>query len=283
MTTDAQTLALRISTILCLEAPRNASIEPRTARSCQFASRPRACGNDRLLESRHMPRAADESKLLADCRARAVELLQRNLDAGRHARRRADEARARTRLYRDLRPRRRDLRARHGGLREPRARARGRRRASRRSRRTRRRTARSRSSSTPDRSEADFWYLGCIDSTLWWLIALALLDERLAQRGLRRGLLRRYRREVALALQWLGAQEHQRFYLAAAERGQRLGRHHAALGLRAVHERAVVSREAALRPAERGSDSRQLQRLVPSVLGGASPNTGARACSTSTR
>ena len=65
----------------------------------------------------------------------------------------------------------------------------------------------------PDRREADFWYLGCIDSTLWWLIALALLDERLAQRGLRRGLLRRYRREVALALQWLGAQEHQRFYL----------------------------------------------------------------------
>jgi glycogen debranching enzyme len=65
----------------------------------------------------------------------------------------------------------------------------------------------------PDRREADFWYLGCIDATLWWLIALALLDERLAQRGVRGGLLRRYRREVALALQWLGAQEHQRFYL----------------------------------------------------------------------
>ena len=28
------------------------------------------------------------------------------------------------------------------------------------------------------RSEADFWYLGCIDSTLWWLIALAFLDSR---------------------------------------------------------------------------------------------------------
>src|SRR3984957_21063027 len=26
------------------------------------------------------------------------------------------------------------------------------------------------------RQEADFWYLGCIDSTLWWLIALAFLD-----------------------------------------------------------------------------------------------------------
>ena len=65
----------------------------------------------------------------------------------------------------------------------------------------------------PERREADFWYLGCIDATLWWLIALALLDERLAQRGLERRLLRRYRRNVALALQWLGAQEHQRFHL----------------------------------------------------------------------
>jgi hypothetical protein len=65
----------------------------------------------------------------------------------------------------------------------------------------------------PDRREADFWYLGCIDATLWWLIALALLDERLSQRGIRRGLLRRHRRGVTLALQWLGAQEHQRFYL----------------------------------------------------------------------
>jgi hypothetical protein len=65
----------------------------------------------------------------------------------------------------------------------------------------------------PDRREADFWYLGCIDATLWWLIAVALLDERLAQRGPRRRLLHRYRRHVALALQWLGAQEHQRFYL----------------------------------------------------------------------
>ncbi|MBX6392698.1 MAG: glycoside hydrolase, partial [Burkholderiales bacterium] len=27
------------------------------------------------------------------------------------------------------------------------------------------------------RSEADFWYVGCIDATLWWLIAVAMLDE----------------------------------------------------------------------------------------------------------
>ena len=55
----------------------------------------------------------------------------------------------------------------------------------------------------------DFWYLGCIDSTLWWLIGLVFL-ERL---GTPRGLLKRHGRGIALALQWLQAQEHQRFFL----------------------------------------------------------------------
>ncbi|MHB8720077.1 MAG: glycoside hydrolase 100 family protein [Steroidobacteraceae bacterium] len=59
------------------------------------------------------------------------------------------------------------------------------------------------------RQEADFWYLGCIDSTLWWLIALAFLDRRRRGQGLRR----RYARHIKLAIQWLLAQEHQRFYL----------------------------------------------------------------------
>ena len=57
--------------------------------------------------------------------------------------------------------------------------------------------------------EADFWYLGCIDSTLWWLIALAFLDAR----GLPRGLRRHYAPQIKLAVQWLLAQEHQRFHL----------------------------------------------------------------------
>jgi glycogen debranching enzyme len=59
------------------------------------------------------------------------------------------------------------------------------------------------------RQEADFWYLGCIDSTLWWLIALAFLDHHRSPGGL----LRQYAKRVKLAIQWLLAQEHQRFYL----------------------------------------------------------------------
>ncbi len=59
------------------------------------------------------------------------------------------------------------------------------------------------------RREADFWYLGCIDSTLWWLIAMAFLDAR----GLPRGLLRSHSHCIGRALEWLAAQEHQRFFL----------------------------------------------------------------------
>src|SRR5260370_17492131 len=59
------------------------------------------------------------------------------------------------------------------------------------------------------RQEADFWYLGCIDSTLWWLIALAFLDRRRCPGGLRR----QYAKRIKLAIQWLLAQEHHRFFL----------------------------------------------------------------------
>lgn len=61
----------------------------------------------------------------------------------------------------------------------------------------------------PARAEADFWYLGCIDATLWWLIAVAFLDATGRPGGLRR----RFAREADLALRWLLAQEHQRFHL----------------------------------------------------------------------
>ena len=57
--------------------------------------------------------------------------------------------------------------------------------------------------------EADFWYLGCIDATLWWIIALAVLDRLKCPGGLRR----RYAARIRLAIQWLLAQEHQRFFL----------------------------------------------------------------------
>ncbi len=60
-----------------------------------------------------------------------------------------------------------------------------------------------------ERSEADFWYLGCIDATLWWLIAVAWLDRRDATRGLRA----EFAARVDAALHWLACQEHQRFRL----------------------------------------------------------------------
>jgi glycogen debranching enzyme len=59
------------------------------------------------------------------------------------------------------------------------------------------------------KQEADFWYLGCIDSTLWWLVGLALLDARRCPVGLKR----RHAARIDKAVQWLLAQEHQRFFL----------------------------------------------------------------------
>jgi len=54
----------------------------------------------------------------------------------------------------------------------------------------------------PRRGEADFWYLGCIDATLWWLIAVAALRLK-----------GRFAAQVERAIRWLQAQEHQRFFL----------------------------------------------------------------------
>ena len=61
----------------------------------------------------------------------------------------------------------------------------------------------------PHRDEADFWYLGCIDATLWWLIALAWLDDDDPSSRLKASLAG----EVEHALAWLTCQEHQRFFL----------------------------------------------------------------------
>lgn len=59
----------------------------------------------------------------------------------------------------------------------------------------------------PEGDDADFWYLGCIDATLWWLLAV-----HQAKRG-RPELATRWRRAEERALNWLLCQEHQRFYL----------------------------------------------------------------------
>jgi glycogen debranching enzyme len=59
------------------------------------------------------------------------------------------------------------------------------------------------------RREADFWYLGCIDSTLWWLIAVDYLAQCAAPADLREQM----SVHIHAALRWLACQEHQRFHL----------------------------------------------------------------------
>lgn len=59
----------------------------------------------------------------------------------------------------------------------------------------------------PAGRDADFWYLGCIDATLWWLIAVDHLKRagRVSQR--------RWAPAVRRAIAWLQAQEHPHFRL----------------------------------------------------------------------
>jgi len=59
----------------------------------------------------------------------------------------------------------------------------------------------------PEGRDADFWYLGCIDATLWWLIAV---DH--VRRAGRVGTCH-WQAGVDRAIGWLLAQEHQRFRL----------------------------------------------------------------------
>lgn len=59
----------------------------------------------------------------------------------------------------------------------------------------------------PEGQDADFWYLGCIDATLWWLIAVDHV-RRHGSVGAER-----WHAEVRRALAWLLAQEHQHFRL----------------------------------------------------------------------
>lgn len=61
----------------------------------------------------------------------------------------------------------------------------------------------------PEPEEVDFWYAGCIDATLWWLIAVDFYDRHQPVDNLRKKL----EGEVALALNWLLCQEHQRLFL----------------------------------------------------------------------
>ncbi|RZI83989.1 MAG: glycoside hydrolase [Rubrivivax sp.] len=61
----------------------------------------------------------------------------------------------------------------------------------------------------PEGRDADFWYLGCIDATLWWLIAV----DHVRRHGQLPDMAQRWQPQVDLALNWLLAQEHQRFFL----------------------------------------------------------------------
>jgi hypothetical protein len=61
----------------------------------------------------------------------------------------------------------------------------------------------------PEDNEVDFWYYGCIDATLWWLIAIDFFDRNIAGQPIAKQL----HSEIRLAINWLLCQEHQGLFL----------------------------------------------------------------------
>ncbi len=61
----------------------------------------------------------------------------------------------------------------------------------------------------PEVKEVDFWYSGCIDATLWWLIAVNYYDRSFPEEHFAKQL----HAEINRALNWLFCQEHQGLFL----------------------------------------------------------------------
>jgi hypothetical protein len=61
----------------------------------------------------------------------------------------------------------------------------------------------------PETGETDFWYLGCIDATLWWLAAVAFWSRHSPEDCVEE----RFRGRIDAALRWLLCQEHQKIRL----------------------------------------------------------------------
>jgi|GEM_PF-201431 len=61
----------------------------------------------------------------------------------------------------------------------------------------------------PETGETDFWYLGCIDATLWWLAAVAFWSRHFPEDCVDE----KFRGPIDAALRWLRCQEHQKIRL----------------------------------------------------------------------
>jgi len=62
---------------------------------------------------------------------------------------------------------------------------------------------------SPETGQRDFWYLGCIDATLWWLAAVGFWSRHFPDDCVEE----RFRAQIDAALGWLLCQEHQEVHL----------------------------------------------------------------------
>ena len=109
----------------------------------------------------------------------------------------------------------------------------------------------------PEGRDADFWYLGCIDATLWWLIAVDHVRRhgRVGARALAAA-------RCSARIGWLLAQEHQHFRLLQQNEASDWADIMPRSGYRALHQHALVRGQAPLRAGPCGGDASPLQPPV---------------------
>ena len=119
---------------------------------------------------------------------------------------------------------------------------------------------------------------GISDASIRPLVA----DRARAPRSTPRGstLRRRYARRIQLAMQWLLAQEHQRFFLLQQNEASDWADIMPRSGFVLYTNALWYSRQTPLRHRARARNARRFQRPLPSFLRGASPSTAAPGCST---
>ncbi len=131
----------------------------------------------------------------------------------------------------------------------------------------------------PEGRDADFWYLGCIDATLWWLIAVDHVRRATASVGAARWQDARSQRAIA----WLLAQEHQHLRLLqqneASDWADIMPRSGYVLYTNALWYRG----QAALRAARRRGHARTTSTTSSIRSSATCPNTTAPACCAITR
>jgi hypothetical protein len=220
----------------------------------------------------------DDASLIEACRSRSIRLLKRNLTPDGILAASPEPARPSTRLRGDIRAGRCRLRHRHGALRRPGIGACGRSRLTHLGRASgAERTDREVCGSAKGRTGLLVPRMHRLD-----LVVVDRTGSPGSAARRQHALKRRYSRRIKLAIQWLLAQEHQRFFLLQQNEASDWADIMPRSGFVLYTNTLWYFGQAALPHRARARDARILQRALPSLFSSASPSIEGPGFSTTT-